>query len=235
MRLVIHHSVGASETLFIAFASLAITLYRTDEFAPMLLAVWAGCVTRIEGMVIGALIGVCYLTRLDIVRALAMFLTFLAPASMALLHKWRFDDWLAYIHFNQNSQHLIEWPPFREVTGIAWSSDELRSHSFVSNYLLFAFASALTFTRSIPIGLFAIAFAAYVSLLNHSDIYRYSLPGAVFAFVVGLDAFWASPCGKVTCCVAAPFYLVLLVLYTYPQIHSNIAWPDFMDDVMSQI
>jgi hypothetical protein len=235
MRLVIYHSVGASEPLFLAFASLAITFYKTNQFLPMLLAVWAGCITRIEGMVIGAVIGLCYLMQLKVVRALGMFLTFLAPASMALLHKWRFDDWLAYLHFNQNSQHLIHWPPFHELTELGQRSDEFDSHSFISNYLLFAFGSALAFTKSIPIGLLSVAFAAYVSLLSHLDIYRYSLPGAVFAFVVGFDGFWASATGKAACWIAAPLYLVLLVLYAPAQIHSNIASPDFMDEVMTLI
>jgi hypothetical protein len=60
--------------------------------------------------VVGAVIGFCYLIQLGIGRALPMFLTFVMPMATLLLHKWRFGDSLADLHFNQSSQHLIQWP-----------------------------------------------------------------------------------------------------------------------------
>jgi hypothetical protein len=235
MRIVIYHSVGASEILLLTFVCLAFIFYRTNSFVPMLLCVWGSCVTRIEGMVIGAVIGFCYLIQFKIRRALGMFLTFAAPLGVVGLHKWRFDDSLAYLHFNQESQHLIGWPPFKELLGLGSDQNEFTAHSFVANYVLFALGCALTLTKSIPIGLFATAFAGYVSLLHHIDIYRYALPGAVFALLVGFDGFWGSDIGKMTCMITLPFYTLLLVIYTKGQIHSNKAWPAFMEELMEQI
>jgi hypothetical protein len=186
-------------------------------------------------MVIGAVIGFCYLIQFKVLRALGMFLTFAAPLGLVALHKWRFNDALAYLHFNQNSQHLIAWPPFRELRALRQNRGELSGHSFVANYVLFALGCTLTITKSVPIGIFATVFAGYVSLLSHIDIYRYALPGAVFALLIGFDAFWVSNIGKTTCLITLPLYTVLLVIYTNGQIHSNKAWPQFMEDLMDQI
>jgi hypothetical protein len=53
MRLVIYHSVGASEPLFIAEICFALVFFKLDSFTGTLLSVWAACITRIEGMEVG--------------------------------------------------------------------------------------------------------------------------------------------------------------------------------------
>lgn len=229
IRLIIYHSVGASETLFLSYSSLAFIFYKTDQYFYMLLAVWGGCITRIEGMAIGGTIGLCYLLRFKIFKAAGMFLTFLAPASMVLLHQYRFNDALAYLHFNQGQQGLVRWPPFHELLGILYNRDDFQSYSFLGYYALMAFGTALVYTRSIPLGIYSTCFTIYVSFLFHLDIYRYGLPAFVFAILVGFDGFWSSKSGKIICLVVSPLYIILICMYTSGQIHSNKAWPDFMN------
>jgi hypothetical protein len=235
MRVVIYHSVGASEPLFLTFVCLAFSFYRTDQFWLMLGAVWGGCITRIEGMAIGAAIGFSYLIQLKIWRAFGMVLTFLAPLAVVGLHAWRFKDPWAYIHFNKDSQKLIQWPPFGELARMRGTKDDFEARSFISAYGPFALGAVLLCARSLPIGFFSIIFVIYVSVLFHIDIYRYALPGAVFGLIVGLEGFWASRTGKVAFWVGIPLYATALVLYVQGQIHSNVAPSYFMDEVMAHI
>lgn len=58
-RLIIYHSVGASEPLFLTFVCFSLIFYKTNEYFKMLIFVWFSCFTRIEGMSIGFTIGLC--------------------------------------------------------------------------------------------------------------------------------------------------------------------------------
>jgi hypothetical protein len=148
-------------------------------------------------------------------------------------HNWRFHDRLAYIHFNSGQQNLIRLPPFAELINLRSADNVLYAHSFIGPWVLSAFGAWLIFGKSIPIALFASIFALYVSCLNHIDIYRYALPCSMFAFMVGFERFWADKRAVLACILVLPFYLVAMAIYVKGQIHSNKAWPQFMEDVLA--
>jgi hypothetical protein len=104
MRLVIYHSVGASEPLFIAGVCFSLIFYRFDNLTGVLFSVWLCCLTRIEGMAVGFAIGVCFVLRLRIAEGFAMFLTFAVPVALMVLHRAMFGDALSYMKFNKDHQ-----------------------------------------------------------------------------------------------------------------------------------
>lgn len=234
-RLIIYHSVGASEPLFMTFVCLSLIFYRTNDYFKMMLSVWLACFTRIEGMSVGFTIGVCYLLRFRIVRAFGMFLTFVAPALLVLMHKYRFNDPLAYIHFNQNSQQLIRWPPFADLLTKQITSDDFYDSSFTCFYIILLVGNLFVFPKSIPIGIFSFCFIIYVSLLFHIDIYRYAIPASIFSFLVGFDELLTSDNGKRALLLFSPFYMIITIFYCSGQIGSNVAWPQFISYMFKSI
>jgi hypothetical protein len=233
MRLVIYHSVGASEPLYLAVTCLALVFFKFDKFTPMLICVWYCCITRIEGMAVGAAIGAAYLLSLRIKEALGMFLTFLAPMSMMVLHRAMFGDAFAYIKFNRDRQGLFGWPPFIEVLqGRARTIDAGYLHSFLDFYPFYVFGGLLMLPIAGPVGIFACGHLAYVALLRHMDLFRYALPAAVFCLLIGYDRLWTHRLGFSACVAIAPFYIVEMMLYASGQIHSNRCWPEFLQETL---
>jgi hypothetical protein len=232
MRLVIYHSVGASEPLFIAEVCFALLFYKLGNFTGTLLSVWAACITRIEGMEVGFVLGLCSLLRLDIFAAAGMFLTFIAPVAVMALHQGMFGDALAYIHFNRDRQGLVGWPPFPGlVRGGAASHNALDLHSFLDFYPLYVIGALLIIPVAGPLGIFAAVHLAYVSLLRHADLFRYALPAAIFALLVGLDRLWTHRVGFSAVLLVAPFYVIEMMAYAAGQIHSNRCWDTFLGSV----
>lgn len=232
MRLFIYHSVGASEPLYTSFVCFSLIFYKLDNFMPMIFSVWFACITRIEGMSVGATIGLCYLLRLDIVKALLMFSTFISTIGLLSLHRAMFNDVLAYIHFNQHSQGLITAHPLHELTRGKRSSDVLYLHSFVDLYFLYFIGIIPIVIVAGPISIFASVHMLYVSLLNHMDIFRYSIPAAVFCLFIGYDKMWSDPKVKSALIIFGPFYLFYLLTYATGQIHSNRCSPQFLQSVL---
>ena len=233
MRLVIYHSIGASEPLFISELCLAFTFYKLGMHTAVLIAVWACCITRIEGMAVGAAIGMCYVLRFDIVNGLSMFLTFLAPISLMIMHKSLFGDALAYLTFNSGKQRLIGLPPLPEMSpGRIRYSNTNYVHSFVDFYFPYVFGAALVLIKAGPLGIFSFIHLAYVGVLRHLDLYRYSLPAGVFSVLVGFDLLWSHAITKNAMMIMAPFYWFEVVTYAAGQINSNKCGDFFLREVM---
>jgi hypothetical protein len=233
MRLVIYHSVGASEPLFIALVCLALTLYKFGHQHSLLLAIWLASITRIEGMALGPTFALCYLLSGKLVECSKMGVAFLAPVAMLLMHKALFDNPLAYLEFNSGHQGLIGWPPFPDISGIAASDQKvLRLHSFLDFYGLYVIGIAIVLTKAGPIGLFALIHIAYVGLIRHLDVYRYALPAGVFAVLIGFDSIWGHPWGRTALLCIFPLYAIELVVYVVGQLRSNRCSDEFLQKVM---
>jgi hypothetical protein len=233
MRLVIYHSVGSSEPLYMALTCLALVFFKLDRFTPMLICVWYCCITRIEGMAVGAAIGLSYLLSLRLFEALGMFLTFLAPFSMLLLHRAMFNDAFAYIKFNRDRQGLFGWPPFVEVLeGRASTTNAGYLHSFLDFYPFYVLGGLLVLPTAGPVGIFACGHLAYVAFLRHMDLFRYALPAAIFCVLIGYDRLWAHRIGYSACVAVAPLYILEMALYASGQIHSNRCWPEFLQETL---
>lgn len=232
MRLVIYHSVGASEPLFIAEVCFVMIFYKFNEYTKLILAVWCCCVTRIEGMAVGAAIGVCYVLQFDILHGLMMFLTFVSTICLLLFHKAMFNDALAYLTFNKGRQGLIGLPPFHEVLGGSETSNVNHLHSFIDFYAPYVIGAMIVVYRAGPLGVFSLGYLLYISLVRHMDLYRYSLPAAVFVILVGFDGLWSHPYAARALAIIGPFYLIEMIIYAAGQIHSNRCPDHFLDEVL---
>lgn len=232
LRMLIYHSVGASETLFMFFLSMTLINYKINNIIAMLIFVWCCCYTRIEGMAVGATIGFCYLIRFKILKAFLMFLTFLAPLSLIILHKYKFNDPLAYLHYNQNSQGLIG-KPFHELINIQYN--DLYTNSFVSFFIFIFIGHVFVYTKSIPIGIFSTIYLFYISCLNHIDIYRYSIPCSLFAIFIGFDPIFSQRQTIKALIILSPIYFIFAFIYVKGQIHSNVAVPFFYRELFTSI
>ena len=222
MRLIIYHCVGASEPLFIAEVCFVMIFYKYGMRTHLLVAVWACCITRIEGMAVGAAIGACDILRMDILAGLSMFLTFLAPIGLMIMHKGMFGDAFAYLTFNSGRQRLIVFPPFQEMRGKKGGADNANFlHSFMDFYFPYVFGALLVLLKAGPVGVFACLHLAYISLLRHIDLYRYALPAGVFSVLIGFDFLWSDKRTKYALVMLAPFYWIEMMIYATGQIHSN--------------
>jgi len=233
IRFFIYHSVGASEPLFLSFVCFSFIFYKTNSFFFLILSVWGGCITRIEGMAIGATIGFCYLLSFNIVRALSMFLTFVAPLFLVIFHQFRFNDAMAYIHFNKDQQNLIVWKPLHELSEA--HSDKLYSYSSIVSFFFCALGVIVLFEKCLPVAIFCSIYLVYISLLFHIDVFRYSIPVSVFSFIIGFDVIWNQKYTKLVFLSVSPLFLIIALAYASGQIHSNRAPDSFMDHVFKSI
>ena len=161
-----------------------------------------------------------------------MFLTFVSTALLLMFHRAMFGDALSYIKFNAGSQHLIGWPPLPEIIGKLGDADVNSIHSFVDFYIPLVVGTISVLISAGPPGIFASIYVVYVSFLRHLDLQRYSLPAAVFAYLIGFDSFWSSPNVRKALLILSPIYLVFIVTYAAGQISSNLCSVSFFYDVL---
>jgi hypothetical protein len=234
IRFVIYHTVGASEPLFLVYCFLAFIFFRVNLIWPLVLSMAGAMITRIEGLALLGTIGLCYCLRFDILRAVLVGLTISAPAALLAFHHLRFGDWLTYYRVNQGRNKLLSWPPFREVLWFARNSDDVNFHlSALGLFVLFAVGVVLVIPVSFPFAVFSIVYVVFVSVLFHMHIYRYALPGYVFAVFVGFDEVWASKAFARAWMWIGPGYLAVMVWYAVGQIGSNAASSWFVQTVLN--
>lgn len=231
-RLVIYHSVCASEPIFVACTCLAFTLYKTANYRCMLLAVWYCCITRIEGMAVGAAIGAAFLLKFDILHAAMMFLTFIPDCVLLYVHKILFGEWFAYFKFNMQRQGIISWPPLKRLFYSAEDQNQMMLYSFVAFYFIYVISVVMVLPSNGVAGIFGCIFALYGALLNHIDNYRYGIPGTVFGFLIGFDRFWSSKNGYNALRLILIPYAVMLCFYGKGQIETNSCSDDFLRRVL---
>jgi hypothetical protein len=236
MRLSIYHSVGASEPIFICEICFALICYKYNKYSALLWSIWAACITRIEGMAVGAVFGICYLLRLDILHAIMMFLTFVAPVLLMAFHYSMFDDFFAYISFNQGHQRLVSWPPLPEMR--SWAMEQSNTnyaHGFFEFYGFYLLQALLVLPVAGPIGILCGIWVAYIGMLSHMDIYRFALPAGVFGTVIGLDILLSHKIGRWGAICALPVYYVILIGYCAGQINSNRCGEYFLKQVLTAL
>jgi hypothetical protein len=150
-----------------------------------------------------------------------------------VLHKVRFGDWLAYVRFNQGHNGILRFDPFFELFDGA-SGDSLLYHmSAVSLFGIFAVGAILVFPVSVPLALFGTVYVLFVSIIFHLDLFRYALPGYVFALFIGFDEVWSARATQRALIVLLPLYAALATWYTIGQIASNAAAPWFTEQVLA--
>lgn len=231
-RFYLYHCVGASEPLFIAAVCFSFIFFKMKKPFFSLLFIWLACITRIEGLALGATLGFCFFISSQFLNAFFMFGTFLSTGFLLALHKLMFNDTLAYIHFNKNQAGIIQTLPFHELIYGSESSDVFSLLSFAYLILILFLGSVVSLEKSGISGIFGLVWAGYASLLHHMDVFRYALPGFVFAFHIGFSSFFESPKGRSTVKILAPIYFALMLLYSRGQIQSNSSGKFFLDRVL---
>jgi hypothetical protein len=212
---------------------LAFIFLKTNQLAPLLLAIIGAWITRIEGLALWGTIGLCYCLRLDIPRAFVVSFGLIAPLGLMYMHHVRFGNWNAYISFNQGHNGLIQFPMFHELIGNCRNSHDLvYTLSALTLFVPFIIGTVLLFTVSVPFAIFSTVYIVLVSLLFHLDLYRYSLSGGIFAVLVGFDEIWSSKEFKRAMPWFFPPYLVIAVWYAVHQIGSNAAPSWFVANVL---
>jgi hypothetical protein len=234
LRFVIYHNVCASEPLFLCYCYFAFIFLRVNRLLPLFLCICGACVTRVEGLVLWGTVGLVYLLRVDIIRAAVIAGALIAPAAVLRFHAKRFGDWLAYLHFNQGHNGLLRWPPFHDIVKHGRRSDDVKFHySTLYLFVPFAIGTILVFGAAVPLGIFAAVYVVFSASLFHIDLYRYALPGYVFAVLVGFDELWASAAFKKAAIWLVPIYMALVGKYSIGQLRSNIAPDWFLKSVLS--
>ena len=230
-RLVVYRAVLASEPLFISFVCLSFIFYKFNMKSFMIISVWACCLTRIEGMAVGFVIGLCYLIQFDLIHALMMFVTFIPDLFLMYVHYVAFRDPLAYIHFNSNEQNIMTFVPFSDLfSPPKWSRFNGTNTLFM--YFVPLIGIVTIFPNAGPKYLFCSEFYIYVSMLFHLDTSRYMIPCSVFAYIIGFNNFLARFPTKLSCCLVYLIAIIILTYYTGNQIQSNKCQRSFLMSVL---
>jgi hypothetical protein len=232
LRFVPYHTVGASEPLFLVFVCFAFIFFRTNRFVCLFVAIAGACLTRVEGLALWGTIGLCYLLRMDIRGAVIVGCDLIAPIGLLFFHHCRFGDWRAYVHYNQGQSGLLRSPAFFEIFDGALGGDLGYHLSALSLFCVFVVGAILIFPVSVPIGIFSAVYVCFVSFVFHLDIFRYALPGYVFAVFVGFDDVWSAKVAQKPLLVLLPFYAVLAGWYTIGQMKSNSAAFWFTEEIL---
>ena len=227
-RLTLYHSVPASEPLFLSFVCFSLIFYKLAHYSFMIFFVWLCCITRIEGMAVGATYGFCFLLLKDIPHAAMMFLTFVPDICLVIMHKAIYGEWMAYFKFNQKNQGIIQWPPMNLIISSSKHTNDLTTYSFIAYFLVLIFSWLFVIPKNGPAAILSLIFILYIPLLFHIDIYRYGLPASVFCFLIGLDKLWSSPKMKNTLKIIWLPYFIFLRSYAAGQITSNSCMNFFM-------
>ncbi|OHS98308.1 hypothetical protein TRFO_35283 [Tritrichomonas foetus] len=236
IRFLIYRSVGASEPLFCFYCYMALICYKTDHLMMMLFALIGACITRIEGLSIVGTIGLCYLLKLDLFRAIFTAISFLATGLVFLMHKYRFGDIYAYFKFNMEGMRLIRFPPFYLILNDSKNFKEL-VNIYPTLYLHFVFLLGLivVFHVSLPLAIFSTVYFLYNTLLNHIDRYRYALPGYTLTLLIGFDCLWSHPKFKNNFLIFAYFYIFIAILYCIGNICTNRSSDEFILEVLNPV
>ena len=231
-RLAVYHSLPASEPCFLTCVCFAFIFYKISNYHMLILSIWYCCITRIEGMAVGATFGFCFLLIFDIPHAAMMFLTFVPDICLMIMHKMIYGEWMAYFLFNQKNQGIIHWPPMYKLVYFAQQQDHVDTYSFVAFYVLLSITWISMITKNGPVSILSFIFLIYITLLFHIDIYRYGLPASVFCFLIGGDKILTSPKAMKAFKIVFFPYLVLLANYGGGQIRSNTCTDYFFEFVM---
>ena len=233
LRYAVYHSVVASEPLFLLFCFLAFIFFRVNRMAPLWFSICGACITRIEGLAIWGTIGLCYLLRFDIKRAIIIGFCLVAPLSVFGMHQIRFGTWKAYFAFNQGQQGLISLPPFIEIVRTyKYGRDLLDIFAHDNLMVPFFVGLAITMVTCVPLGIFSTVYFLYVGCLRHIDTFRYALPGFVPAVIIGFERLWTSREFRSIIYLLLCIYLPLCLFYMHGQITSNVAPAWFTNRVL---
>jgi hypothetical protein len=232
LRFMPYHTAPASEPLYMVYACLAFIFFRTNDLFFLFLAIAGACITRIEGLALWGTIGLCYLLRWDIWRAVVIGFDLVATVAVFLLHHLRFGDWRAYFRFNQGHNSILYFLPFHEILSGCAGQIELYKVAALALFSIFIVGVVLVFPVSVPFGIFSLVYVWFVSCISHMDIFRYALPGYIFAVFVGFDEVWSAKSAQKPLLVLLPFYLALGVWYTVGQLRTNTAGAWFTETVL---
>jgi hypothetical protein len=154
-------------------------------------------------------------------------LALVAPAGVLWLHQWRFGTYLAYFNFNLRGMRLIKWPPFHKIG---------EEDGWPTMYLLIVFFTAVLalWNVAFPLAVFSSVYFLYCSVLNHTDIYRYALPGYSLALLIGLDMLWSHPQFKENAPLIGACYAIGVVPYIIINLATNRADDEWVISVMSR-
>ncbi|EAY12479.1 hypothetical protein TVAG_128930 [Trichomonas vaginalis G3] len=232
IRLTLYKSVGASEPLYMMYVYLALIFFKTDQLIFMLLSMWGACITRIEGLSIVGTIGLSYLLRFDILRAMFTSLGFLATPAVAYFHQIRFHSYKAYINFNMNTAGLIRFPLYSLIIPSRYEKFCIQSHMLFAVITPLLAATVMMYTTCVPIAIYSTVYIIYVISIFHMDLFRYALPAFTVALIIGFDPIFSNPIFKARIIYFIGFPIVILLWYYYGQITTNKAPDDFLLEVL---
>lgn len=233
LRFTLYKAVGASEPLFLIYCYLSLIFFKTDQMIFLLLSMWGACITRIEGMAIVGTVGLSYLLRFDIPRALFCALGFLGTYFVALLHYIRFNSYTAYLEFNKNTAGLLRFPLYGFVIPAGYHKYVIQSYMLFSVITPLLAGTLVLYTVAVPLAIFCTVYAIYITVLFHADLFRYSIPGYTLAVIIGFDPIFSSPIFKQRMIYTVPFLIILMFTYYYGQINSNKAIQTFLLEVFN--
>ena len=227
-----YRSILASEPLFIASTCFALIFYKFEQKSLMIVSIWICCITRIEGISVGFVIGLCYLIRLEISNALLMLVTIIPYLFLMYIHYAAFHDPLAYFHIDSENQHIMSLHLFNDIFEAFRRGSSFISFNTIMMYYLPLIGIFATFPIASPIALFCLVFYLYVSMLWNLDTQRYLLPCTVFSYIIGFNTFFTRFPTKLSCCAIYLIVSLFLVYFTVNLFETNKCDRSFIMDVL---
>ena len=222
LRLLNYRVVGASEPLYIICIFSAMIFFKTNQFILLLLSLFGATITRIEGLSIVGTIGLCYLLRLDIIRAVLCSIGALGTVGVFYMHYICFHNVHAYFDHNQGYKRLLDLP---FIDYMYLSTDYSMFPMLYQKFFMHAILLIPLFTiwnKSIPLCIFILTYFIYMAAIQHPDIFRYGSPAYLPSLLIGFDCIVSLPIIKNKIKQIMLTYTIFSVFYIFGQINSNI-------------
>ena len=219
LRFLNYKVVGASEPLYVSVVFLALIFFRTEQLFPMLFCLIYATITRIEGLSIVGTIGLCYLLKFDIIRAIFSGFGAIGTIAVFYSHYVFFNNVHAYFDHNKN-QHDLIGIPFMDFVEMGFYSAYMQQKLLLETVVIAGLCDM--WTKSVPLAIFVFVYFVYVGALKHPDLFRYGIPSYMPCLLIGFDFVWSHPLVKDNIKTITIVYIVIALIYINGQIVSNI-------------
>jgi hypothetical protein len=225
-RMFLYRSLGASEALMSLLVLAAALAWRRGREDWAFFAAALATVTRTNGVLVVAVLGLLLVARRKFRPALVGGALAALPL-LALLswHRFLFGDFFSLLHVHADSARGIGRLtfPFAFVGEMASANDWETAEMLLALHLFYVLCAARLWVRGdrFEAGLIA-AHVVLLSLLRERDLARYYLTVAPFAVVLAFREVWARPrLAALVLAVLGP----LSVAYAWKTIPLNLASP----------
>jgi hypothetical protein len=235
IRFMMYRTVGANEPLYMTCVFLSMIFFKTNQILLLLLSMIVTTITKIEGLSIVGTIGLCYLLKLDLLKAIFSGFGAIGTVAVLFMHKIYFGSPFVYFEHNQGArQKLLEIPFLNYVEYPRYDVTLMFLYQKLVLQVPMLAGLCVLWKKSLPLGIFIFVYFIFTGAISHLDIFRYGMPAYMPALLIGFDVIWNNPMVKGNITTILIIYLIVAILYITGQINTNIIEKDIYQRIVNR-